>query len=372
MEESENRNRKVRWLEDIHRTAPGVDWRTLEYNTSWKRHQYRSQSRLTRDYENHANGLLIGAWNERGSSNQAGSILATAYDTELNALFAISAGGNLFRGDLNGNWKVVNQDLRFSGRFLLILDHGTNKRMFAMVNKIIHFSDDLGLTWQRSSGLETIDNWGTRYNLIPVTEKGKTFLYQRVHYWNGESAVALFKSEDMGQSFYKLPDLISSNEMESRLVKPINTEQLYLLEKQKDGLKLYMVDPQTNELKLQGVSDLNLHSIFDLDAIKEQESIYWYTYDAENILFESKDFANNWEQHGSLPLEPWRSGLHISPADPNQMMFGEVEAYRSSNRGKDWSKINEWGDYYADVENMLHADIMWIEEYLDASGSLLP
>lgn len=368
MEESENRNKKVRWFEDIHLTAPGIDWRSIEYNTSWKRHQYRSQSRLTRDHETYANGLLLGAWDERGSNNQAGSILATAYDAELNALFAISAGGNLFRGDLNGNWNVVNQDLRFSGRFLLILDHGTGKRMFAMVNKIIHYSDDLGLTWRRSSGLETIDNWGTRYNLIPITDKGKTLLYQRVHYWNGDRAVALFKSEDMGQSFYKLPDLTSTNEMESRLVKPINTEQLYLLEKQLDGLKLFLLDSQTDELKLQGISDMNLPNIFDLDAVKEQERIYWYTYDAENVLYESKDFANNWVEHGLLPLEPWRSGLYISPSDPNQMMFGEVEAYRSSNRGKDWSKINEWGDYYADVEHMLHADIMWIEEYLDAAG----
>ncbi len=368
MEEAENKNKKQQWFEDLHRTAPGVNWRTIEYTTSFERHQLRSQNQFTRNQETYANGLLIGAWNERGSSNQAGSILATSYDSELNALFVISAGGNLFRGDLAGNWTIVNQDLRFSGLFLLILEHGTSKRMFAMVNKIIHFSDDLGLTWQRSSGLETIDNWGTRYKLIPIINNGKTFLYQRVHYWNGEMAVAIFKSENMGETFYKLPDLATTNEQKSRLVKPHNTESLYLLEKQVGSLKLFAIDPTTDKLNLQGSSDLELAEILDLDAVKEVEDIYWYTYDAENILYESQDFANSWVEYGSLPVEPWRDGLHISPSDPNQMMFGEVEAYRSINRGKDWSKINEWGDYYADIEHMLHADIMAIDEYVNPSG----
>ena len=315
-----------------------------------------------------ANGLLVGGWEERGSSNQAGSILATAYDADLDAIYAIADGGSLFKGDLTGNWEVVNQDLRFSGRFIKILDYQNGKRMFAMINKIIHYSDDLGRSWNRSLGLDTPDNWGTRFDLHHVTRDGVTFLYQRVYYWDGDVAVAIFKSEDMGQSFYRLPNLSSFNEFDSRLAIPINDQSIYLMERQPDGLKLYELDLDSDKLKLKGESHLNFR-LRDLDAVKEGGKIFWYIYDESNQLLESIDFGKNWTTRGMLPERPWRDGLFISPSNPDQMLFGEVEAFRSKNRGKDWDKINNWGEYYSDVEHKLHADIMSIEEYRDPSGA---
>ena len=61
-------------------------------------------------------------------------------------------------------------------------------------------------------------------------------------------------------------------------------------------------------------------------------------------------------------------GLYVCPSDPGKMIFGEVNAYRSINGGGNWSKINDWSDYYGDIETKLHADIMTVKEFRDISG----
>ncbi|MBK7635240.1 MAG: hypothetical protein IPJ13_13870 [Saprospiraceae bacterium] len=69
----------------------------------------------------------------------------------------------------------------------------------------------------------------------------------------------------------------------------------------------------------------------------------------------------------AMPSTPWEVGLYVCPSDPGKMIFGEVNAYRSINGGGNWSKINDWSDYYGDIETKLHADIMTVKEFRDIS-----
>ncbi|MBK8700388.1 MAG: hypothetical protein IPN29_13005 [Saprospiraceae bacterium] len=50
------------------------------------------------------------------------------------------------------------------------------------------------------------------------------------------------------------------------------------------------------------------------------------------------------------------------------MLYGEVNAFKSLNGGSNWSKVNDWSEYYDNVQNKLHADIMVMREFPDPNG----
>ena len=85
-DEEGNQDLRDAWIESMHKAAPGTDWRAIEYQNSMKRHEQRVLARTTTSSRSAdeiiANGLITGEWKERGSRNQAGSVVATYYDKE--------------------------------------------------------------------------------------------------------------------------------------------------------------------------------------------------------------------------------------------------------------------------------------------------
>lgn len=92
-EEAESQAKREAWFDLMHTTAPGINWKEIEANTRFKRHQKRSalkSSAVTRDDEFLANDNLYGEWVERGSNNQAGRVVATEYDPVEDKIYLIS------------------------------------------------------------------------------------------------------------------------------------------------------------------------------------------------------------------------------------------------------------------------------------------
>ena len=96
-----------------------------------------------------------------------------------------------------------------------------------------------------------------------------------------------------------------------------------------------------------------------------------YAYDGNNYLQKSVDFGKNWSTLSQLPETPWEGGFFISKTDPNIMIMGEIEAFRSIDGGVSWNKINSWFEYYSNRSTKLHADIMSFHEFETSFGSVI-
>ena len=83
MEEDGKGEMRRKFMKEVHRAAPDVDWRSIEYQTSMDKHLKRAEERNSISTRSNvvsvADGQLKGEWRERGSSNQAGRVFATEY-----------------------------------------------------------------------------------------------------------------------------------------------------------------------------------------------------------------------------------------------------------------------------------------------------
>ncbi len=88
--EGRNKTRRKAFLESIHRSAPGTDWREIERGNGLRQISKR-------------NGMPPpvagdGSWTERGSENQAGRTHVSRLSADGQTLFVGSALGGLWMG----------------------------------------------------------------------------------------------------------------------------------------------------------------------------------------------------------------------------------------------------------------------------------
>lgn len=367
------------WFDLMHNVAPGTDWRMLEYQNQRNMAAIRQQARLLRgsgDQEILANGQLIGKWNERGSKNQAGSVMATTYDPETDDIWLISAGGTLFRGSLTSSkWEVINQDYKFSGDLIRFIKTDSGRRLLAIINKIIHYSDDEGQTWTASEGLATYDNnWGTRRDPIVLDDSLQTIYYLVEEWLPGpwSDDVGIYRSIDKGENFEKV---IAFNDKELNnycLTKIKGTNTVAMLKKAGPSItELYHLNAETGVPELAGKTlILGIgNERANLEALKVDTVYTYYMYSSKDDLFVSTNHGNKWTFISTFEKNPWGVGVFVSETNPSFMMMGEVECHRSIDGGQNWQIFNKWWEYYDHVESALHADIMYFAEYKKKDGT---
>ena len=374
-EEGDNQTLRENWFKLMHSSAPETNWKAIEYQTSMNRHLKRANARSNAKNrggnEILANENLTGQWNERGSINQAGSVFVTEYLPETNELYLISAGGTLFRGTREGNdWNVVNQDLRFENNFLERIKIGDNDRFLATITDIPHFSDDGGYTWTPASGIP-VDDSNARSLYPIVIEDGVNnvvYLMSKKSYWEDYN---IYKSEDNGETYSLIINLNDSNTSNFSMVRPHHSDEIYLIEKNSAwSTSLHRINQTTEELEL-----LNQNSGFgfgstgsNMAATQIDSITRFIVYNANSEVYQSEDFGETWTLNGQMPSAPWNVGIFISPRDPDFMLYGDIECYKSADAGENWFKINGWGAYYSDVNSSLHADMMHFNEFKTSTG----
>jgi photosystem II stability/assembly factor-like uncharacterized protein len=376
MEEKDLKSDRHRWIEAMHKAAPGVDWRKVEYRNSMER-QERS-GKLGVGSRNGkveiAQGLVSGEWLERGSNNQAGSVFDVDYDPESNEIFLVSAGGSLFKTELYFQyWEVVNDRFRFSPGLLKILirDNGT-KRLVALINKEPHFSDDMGETWT-SAGAYQADNWGNIKDAFVSQKNGGDviFILAKTSYWND---FKLYASYDQGESYRVLHSFNTSDGKNLAMTHIEKTGDIYLIEQiAANKSKFHHYNPVTEELELiRANSPLAFGSSGRgnlAGATIGTDTLKLFSYNEDLELFSSIDTAATWQWESTLPINPWEVRLYVSTENPDLLLIGAVECYRSLNGGVSWNLINGWAEYYGDVNRKLHADIMQFDEFVDQEGN---
>ena len=195
----------------MHRCAPDINWKQLDETFRYQRHTATRQAMFKTEMID--SGKLKGTWVEKGSKNQAGRIELSDIDTITGDIYTASGGGNVFR--YNGtSWQSLNESFKFNGISMLrILQKKSGHRILVGAsNNNFYYSDDEGLTWNKSNGLSNAERWGNCAKGIMTNDSNHSIflLLQEWDYNKWNSIVSIYHSKDSGVNFTRIlsyPDL---------------------------------------------------------------------------------------------------------------------------------------------------------------------
>jgi len=373
MEDVKEHLDKDGWLSKIHSTSPSTNWKVIEAQNSYNRYldnrSNNSSDSKSLNNINIAEGKIVGEWIERGSNNQAGSVTRTAYDSYSQKLYVLADGGSIWKGSINGlNWEVFDDQLRFDNNFLAVINQSSSPSLIlASINGIPHIYRNQ--EWVKSSGFSETAYLKTK-NLRVINQGEEIFFLAQE---SSTSPVCIYYSNNYGQNFIKLRNFDTTQLNKMGIAGQENRPDLVIIE-QSTNLKSKIYNWETNSDKLDLVnssSSINFGSFGDANIQFGSNPNELFVYDSNNILLRSTDFGKNWQTFTQLPITPWSSGVFISRSNPNKLLVPNVEAYRSSNRGESWEKVNNWIEYYDNRSIKLHADITYIAEYKQGSQDFI-
>ena len=366
MEEVKKDLDKKRWLVNLHKCAPQTNWKSVEAQTASTKYSKLIDEGKLNDNKSSgvvtiADGKLIGQWAERGSNNQAGSITYTAYDHYEKKLYASSAGGSLWKGDISGlNWEVFNDQLRFDQRFLAVIpqENGPSK-ILAGLNGVPHIY--YNEVWQRVGGFDNASQLNTKDLTILNNGEEIFFLGQR----NATDLVSLYYSNDFGNSFVNLRNFSTTHLNQIAITGRSTDNVLHIIERSSNlKSKLYRWEPISSKLDLiNSNTNVEFGSLDNVNLQTGSNPNELYLYNRDKELLKTTDGGKNWITKSQLPVEPWEDGIFVSKSNPDRLIIPNVEGYRSHSGGTNWEKINDWIEYYDNVSIKLHADLMHIAEY---------
>ena len=140
------KNSRKKWIENMHRAAPGDNWREIDRENRKIKTDIVREKRNVLLQNNKLDDLLDnfeviisrdieGSWIERGSNNLAGRIRTADIDFSENIIYCASSGGNIWKGTLEGqNWESLNDYMQILGvTFLRIVDTENGKRLLIVL-----------------------------------------------------------------------------------------------------------------------------------------------------------------------------------------------------------------------------------------------
>ncbi|MCL5991735.1 MAG: hypothetical protein M1419_06490 [Bacteroidetes bacterium] len=372
------------WIEQMHLIEPGVNRKIIDNETRKIKAELRQNNlkslfkenpKILEDDEIIAGGLLKGKWIERGSNNCAGRIHTADIDFDRNLIYAASAGGNIWRGTIDGtDWQCLNNSFKISNiRMVKIIKKGSINRIIAVGNSShVYYSENEGITWEESTGLDNFHKWGSIKRAILVSNISNEIylLGNEWDYDNWKNVSTIYKSNDDGENFQNIYNSevdvdfcdIWADKYTNGKVYFIHRDTLSSIDINSVIDKIGLIDLQQNfdllnRIYLKGnCYNNNKHLVlFALDRMS-------YNY----LVFRSTDEGKNWEYRGKLGFQPFEhNSMAVSVTNPNVMFFGGVELYSSFDGGVTWKKRNNWWDYYGSIDDELHADIPGVDVFKD-------
>lgn len=363
---------RINWIERMHTGGQErSNWRSVErLNRQKTRDRLRARGGLsarTLTQDSLFPGYT-GTWAERGSSNQAGSVIATAYDVETRALFAISAGGSLWKGDLDGsNWEVVEQKRQLGGNVLEAIRLADGSlRIIATEDNVPLLSSDAGQTWTQASGIPAaINGWGDSRALVQVqqTDGLKLYMLSKVGYWEN---VNVYESLDTGMTWQIAMRDVGFQFNDVSLIKPHHFEYPLLLSRETQSLL---------EIRPDSIRDVGttMFDDFSIDRIRfaggaDDNGLLLYAITDDNSVLRSADTGRTWTSEARLSERPWNVGFEVNPSNNEEVIVGAVDAYVSRDAGQSFDRVNGWAEYYRDPFTKMHADMMSFNTIVDEQG----
>ncbi len=376
-EEGENADREA-FFASMHKAAPGTNWRKRDADLRYVLMQERAlryDQRITGGmYDTLAGGAVIGKWDEIGSFNTAGRLWATEVDFAEDVVYAFSDGGNLWKGDLDGNnWNVINDHFKIGGsHFLRKVDDRLIVGTSQWGVQGIFYTEDEGINWTMTTGLENVSAWGYVMDVELLNDAAHT-MYVLAYEWdytNWWDIVTLYRSSDLGASFEQITswDVPTYGGAHNFVIwsPPYGSAQCYLIE----NAHCYLLDadgmPQiTGDLPLTDAGEIMLCGFEGAGSTTLYAAHKNFT-DYTTDFFRSADGGVSWTQTGHVDEGNFsKNSFNCSQKIEGYVYYGGVDSYRSFTGGDEWTRNNNWWEYYDDEEYNLHADIPFIRTYID-------
>ncbi len=370
---------KLNWIEGMHKCDSTVNWRTVNYQNRHNQYLKNIKVNTKSNLINIADGLLTGEWRETGSNNLAGRTHLIEIDQSVDSIYCASSGGNIWKADKNGNgWHVLNDDFMIDDiRMLREIPYGSSDRLIVASGGWyvpgFYYSDDDGANWTASTGLSSISNWGQVQKAVVANNAQHTIylLAMEWDYSNSEKQTTIYVSENQGASFTKKLSFLESTHGSEGVFDiwcDAQDDICYLA----IGDEIYYIDETFDAVLISQYNQTTSGNVL-LSGCKIETTTYLYTAVSSNNhtdFYQSSNAGINWVAKGNVDSDPFmKNSFCVSQLTPTVLYYGGVECFRSSNSGTNWTKLNEWGDYYSDIENKLHADIPGINSFVDSENN---
>ncbi|MBC8256698.1 MAG: hypothetical protein H8E85_05240 [Candidatus Marinimicrobia bacterium] len=375
------KNQRKEYIKNMHRAHPDVDWVKMDAESrkirTDKVRKLREELSLSRD-----DGLLnnqfeqisrdlSGVWNERGSNNLSGRIRTSEIDWENELIYCASSGGNIWRGSLEGeNWTSLNDYMQITGITMLRVVYFENtRRLLIGSGEHFYYTDDDGVTLEESTGLEFLSGYGSLKRSVVRENDNEIFLLVNEGSGSWNEVAAIYQSIDFGQSFTKILTLdysagLSSSQGSGHFdiwtpryfdgdVYLLNDNDFYRVT-ENDGLEFVGVIPASD------IGD-NL-----LTGGMGTNYPFFYAH-VNGRIYHSQNGGSTWIDKGNSPQWYFSiNSFNSSNINRENIYWGGMESFRSTNSGSNWTLVNNWWDYYGSEETKLHADIPEIRFFLDS------
>ncbi len=344
--EARHKDDRRAWIREMHRTAPGLDWRAIDLQNGEVEMERRALLATQ-------SALSFGAapWSEVGSRNQAGRMHCALLSPDGSTLYAGSSLGGVWRANPDGtNWTPLGDNLFGGSRRLAILEPAQigdpDVILSATSSNQIRITQDAGQTWTVPSGLP---NFSNIRELRVLADAQSTVLV----FGKASGATRLWASTDRGNSFQIR--WTAANEGDSSLFIPRRGAEspntIYMLHK---GRLRVSLDKGFN-FALRGTLDTNATDMHLVGSEAGAPTLYAsIRVNGDWKLHRSDDAGFNWSYVNDM--DGYWSALEASSTNASQVTYGGVDPWVSTNGGQNFQRINGWGEYYGDPLTKLHAD----------------
>ena len=389
--DQELKQKRQQWYENMHGIEDGMNWRVIDRETRYSKYKLKKHEIEYRINKNKHNIILSdtvqneairAVWIEKGSDNLAGRVHTADIDFNTNEIFVASSGGNIWRGTLEGkNWTCLNNGIKINDiKTIKIIYINEIRRIIVASNSPsqVHYSDNEGLTWERSQGLENTTNSGNMKRGVLVYENQDFFvLTTQYNYSLNEVETAIYYSDDGATSFSLVHIFSGSYQDKDIWTSEFELSPVYYASQSEFGF--------VNESGSYEVINDDMSSIYEYGSPTRlflQGSTYggdellslasWVSNSRNTYFYYSNDKGANWYSTGAAATSPFMDNSYaMSDKKPEYLFYGGVELYVSDNAGYSYETVNGWAEYYGDIENKLHADIPGIDIFKKPNGDEL-
>ncbi|MFN9787623.1 MAG: hypothetical protein ACK57N_13720 [Planctomycetia bacterium] len=362
--EREHKASRKRWIESMHKAAEGVDWRAIE-----RQNQEREEARRRAWAQGTA--LIPSRWSEVGSKNQAGRMHCVQRSPSVaGRLYAGSSLGGVWLGNENGTgWTPIGDNLAGGAHWIEVLPPevagGEEVVLVANDGGKVSVTRDRGESWAQPAGLPALSSCRGMAKL--ATTPPTLLVYGQYNPGSG-TRPGLFASTDGGRTFANRWTG-NANHPGGIWVPRIGATaatDVYILHR---GQVLKSNTGGTNPVVV-GTLDATATQGW----ISGSEAGAPQLYAIQRIgsawrLYSSSNAGASWS-HVHTPTDVWEGTLCASITNPQLVAYGGVETWRSTNGGATFAKVNNWGDYYGNPAQRLHADIPGIFALPNGAGEI--
>lgn len=379
------------YIEQLHRSAPGDDWRAIDAATMARDQERRLTARrqaMARGADEaelrtvRLGSVSSGQWHERGSGNQAGRVIGADIDPlNFGRIIVYAHGGQLWQAQRALlDWSSLNDSVQFvpnglGGSFRRLA--GTPDRLLVASDRPsgLYYSDDLGQNWTAASGFTVLFR-GSAQGLAERGGADEVYLLRNYHTaLNPNPRPKLFASTDRGGSFSDL-GFVGQRNQTALFAPRHDSSEVYLLEE----FTLKRIEPGTQNLVTLSTVPAGFpiadRQVLLTGGVTTGGVTFLYAIYATGIslsdsarVFRSLDGGMNWTERTQAPTGAFSfNSAASSTRDPDKIYLGGVELYRSHDGAASWQRVNAWTEYYTQPGTRLHADIPAIDVFYSSSG----